>query len=154
MSLRTPLNIILGYIDLIREGEIGQIDHQASQSLERVRQSANHMIVLVNDLLDLARIEEGDLPVRREPVNLPALLHEICGQWEQVCRDKHISFSRHWPDTLPLLMTDRARFRQIMHNLLDNALKFTSAGEITVWCSCSRRTHLHLGPRYWYWDRN
>ena len=134
-ELRTPLNIIFGYIDLIREGVIGQVDRATAETLDRVRKSVLHLIALINDLLDLARIERAEFHIHREPVDTEKLLQEICAQWEKVIHDKGLSFRRVGNCPLPLITTDEARLRQVLDNLLGNAVKFTVAGHIAVGAS-------------------
>ncbi|HEV8712985.1 MAG TPA: GAF domain-containing sensor histidine kinase [Candidatus Binatia bacterium] len=134
-ELRTPLNIILGYIDLIREGVIGQVDHSTAETLGRVRKSVMHLIALINDLLDLARIERAEFQIHLEPVDIENLLQETCSQWEQVIHDKELSFQRVGECPLPVITTDKARLRQVLDNLLGNAVKFTTAGHIAVGAS-------------------
>src|SRR5262249_37875462 len=122
-ELRTPLNIILGYIDLIREGVIGQVDHPTAETLGRVRKSVIHLIALINDLLDLARVERAEFHVHSEPVDTEKLLQETCSHWEQVIYDKGLSFRRVSECLLPVIITDKARLRQVLDNLLGNAVK-------------------------------
>jgi len=134
-ELRTPLNIILGYIDLIREGVIGQVDRATIETLDRVRKSVLHLVALINDLLDLARIERAEFHIHREPIDTEKLLQEICAQWEKVIHDKGLSFRRVGDCPLPRITTDKARLRQVLDNLLGNAVKFTVAGDIAVGAS-------------------
>ncbi len=134
-ELRTPLNIILGYIDLIREGVIGQVDRATAEALDRVRKSVLHLTALINDLLDLARLERAEFHIHREPVDTEKLLQEICAQWEKVIHDKGLSFRRVGDCPLPRITTDKARLRQVLDNLLGNAVKFTLAGHIAVGAS-------------------
>jgi signal transduction histidine kinase len=131
-ELRTPLNIIFGYVDLIREGVIGQADRATLETLDRVRKSVVHLIALINDLLDLARIERAEFHINREPVDTEKLLRETCAQWEKAIFDKGLIFKRVGTPVLPTITADKARLRQILDNLLGNALKFTSSGYIAV----------------------
>lgn len=131
-ELRTPLNIIAGYLDLVREGDIGQIDRAAAEALDRVHKEVRHLIALITDLLDLARIERAELQLYWEPVNLEDLLNETCEQWEKAIEDKGLGFRRVGDQPLPTVTTDKVRLRQILDNLIGNALKFTTAGHITA----------------------
>ena len=131
-ELRTPLNIVLGYIDLICEGVIGQVDHEAAETLGRARKAVHQLITLINDLLDLARIERAEFHLHQEPVDLEELLQETYAHWEKAIDTKGLSYRRVGDHTLPPLLTDKARLRQILDNLLGNAVKFTPAGHITV----------------------
>src|SRR5207247_3845430 len=75
-ELRTPLNIVLGYIDLICEGVIGQVDHAAAETLGRARKAVHQLITLLNDLLDLPRIERAEFPLHQAPLDLHERSHE------------------------------------------------------------------------------
>lgn len=131
-ELRTPLNIILGYTDLLCEGEIGKIDSAAAETLKRVRKAAHHLIDLVNDLLDLARLERAELQLHLERIALEELLQETCTHWEKAITDKGLVFRRVGDHPLPAFVTDKARLRQILDNLLGNAVKFTTVGHVIV----------------------
>jgi signal transduction histidine kinase len=131
-ELRTPLNIILGYVDLVHDGVVGKIDQEAEEILGRVRRAVHHLIVLINDLLDLARIERAEFHLTWEPVSLDDLLNELCSYWEKPIHDKGLSLRRVGDTPLPLITSDRGRLRQILDNLLGNALKFTQVGQITI----------------------
>jgi signal transduction histidine kinase len=131
-ELRTPLNIILGYIDLVREGIVGQADAEAIATLTRARKAAHHMVGLVNDLLDLARIERTELQLKADLVDPEDLLQEVCAAWENSIREKGLLFGRVGTHSFPLLITDKARLRQILDNLIGNALKFTERGHIII----------------------
>lgn len=131
-ELRTPLNIILGYIDLVREGIVGQLDTEGVEILGRAHKAARHMIALVNDLLDLAQIERTELQLRPEVVDLEEFLQEIFAVWEKPMSEAELVFCRVGTRSFPVLVTDKARLRQILDNLLGNALKFTKAGHILM----------------------
>jgi hypothetical protein len=131
-ELRTPLNIILGYVDLLRDGIAGQIDAEGAEMLGRTKKAALHMIALVNDLLDLARIERAEFQLHLEVIDLEEFLQEICTAWEKPMAEKGLRFQRVGVPSLPALVTDKARLRQILDNLIGNALKFTKTGHIFV----------------------
>lgn len=131
-ELRTPLNIMLGYIDLIHDNVVGQIDQEGAEILGRARKAAHHMISLVDDLLDLARIERAQFQLHLEQIDLEDLLREICASWESLFMKKGLHFERVGSHVCPPLVTDKARLRQILDNLLGNAMKFTEAGHVFV----------------------
>jgi signal transduction histidine kinase len=131
-ELRTPLNIILGYVDLIREGVVGHVDAEGVEILGRAQKAAHHMIALVNDLLDLARIERAEFQLHLEVINLEEFLQEIYTVWEKPIAEKGLLFRRVGVLSFPALVTDKARLRQILDNLIGNALKFTKTGHISV----------------------
>ncbi|MCS6926980.1 MAG: GAF domain-containing protein, partial [Candidatus Binatia bacterium] len=133
-ELRTPLNIIAGYIELVREGVIGKIDHEAAEVLGRARKAVDHLVTLINDLLDLARIERAEFHISTAPIALGEFFDELYNHWEKPIRDKGLAFHRTWDREMALLtiLSDRGRLRQILDNLLSNALKFTTVGHIAV----------------------
>lgn len=131
-ELRTPLNIIAGYLDLVREGDIGQIDRAAAEALERAHKEVRHLVALIADLLDLSRLERAEFQLSWELVNLEDLLNETCAQWGKAIKDKGLGFRRVGDQPLPTITTDKARLRQILDNLIGNALKFTTVGHITA----------------------
>ena len=131
-ELRTPLNIMLGYIDLLRDNVVGQVDQEGTKLLGRARKAAHRMISLVDDLLDLARIERTQLQFRFEEVDLEVLLQDICASWETLLVKKGLHFERVGPHVFPPLVTDKSRLRQIFDNLIGNAMKFTETGHVRI----------------------
>ena len=99
----------MGYIDLICEGVIGQVDHEAAETLGRARKAVHQLITLINDLLDLARIERAEFHLHQEPVDLEELLQETYAHWEKAIDTKGLSYRRVGDHTLPPLLTDKAR---------------------------------------------
>ena len=131
-ELRTPLNIMLGYIDLVRDNVVGQVDQDGAEILGRARKAAHHMISLVDDLLDLARIERAQFQLHLEQVDLEELLQEVYTSWESLLTKKGLRFERVGSHAFPPLVTDKARLRQILDNLVGNAVKFTEDGHIFI----------------------
>lgn len=131
-ELRTPLNIILGYVDLLRDGVVGQVDVEGGEILGRTRKAAHHMIALVDDLLDLARIERAEFQLHSEAIDLEEFLQDFFMVWEKPVVETGLIFRRVGTRPLPMLVTDKARLRQILDNLLSNALKFTKVGHILI----------------------
>lgn len=129
-ELRTPLNIILGYVDLLRDGVVGQVDGEGVEILGRARKAAHHMIALVTDLLDLARIERAEFHLHPEVVNLDDFLQDLFVVWEKPVSETGLVFRRVGARSFPVIVADKARLRQILDNLLGNALKFTKTGHI------------------------
>jgi len=103
-----------------------------AETLDRARGAAHRMISLVNDLLDLARIERAEFQLHPAVIDLEDLLAEVCLTWEKPIKEKNLSFQRVGPSSFPPLVTDKARVHQILDNLLGNALKFTTTGHIIV----------------------
>jgi len=130
-ELRTPINAILGYGQLLREGVYGPLQEKQSGAADRLVTSARHLLELVNDVLDISKLEAGKLEVHPEPVDLADLLREVATTLELQAREKGLVLRVVAPADFPLT-TDPARVRQIALNLLSNAVKFTDEGEVTM----------------------
>ena len=134
-ELRTPINAILGYGDLLREGVYGGLAPSQTGALDRVVRSARHLLELVNDVLDISKLEAGKLEIFPEPTSLGALLREVAATVELQARDKALALEvRVMRDVT--VVTDPGRVRQIVLNLLSNAVKFTDAGSVRVVLDC------------------
>jgi signal transduction histidine kinase/DNA-binding NarL/FixJ family response regulator len=130
-ELRTPLHAILGYADLLREGALA--GESRKEALATIGGSGRHLLALINDLLDLSRIRSGHLELDLAAVQLPALLEEIAAMMRVEAQKKGLTFDLHAPADLPgLVRADAKRLRQILLNLLGNAIKFTDAGHVVL----------------------
>ncbi|HEU4559917.1 MAG TPA: GAF domain-containing sensor histidine kinase [Longimicrobium sp.] len=131
-ELRTPLNSVLGYQDLLLEGVVGQLEAQARAFLERAQRSTRNLLHLVNDVLDLSKIEAGKLELVVTPTRIRAIVEEALATIEPLAAARQIAVEvEPWPP-LPAVHTDADRVRQILINLLSNAVKFTDQGRVTV----------------------
>jgi signal transduction histidine kinase/DNA-binding response OmpR family regulator len=130
-ELRTPINAILGYGDLLREGVYGGLSTTQVGALDRVVRSARHLLELVNDVLDISKLEAGKLEVFPEPVPLGALLREVAATVELQAKAKSLALEVVLEEEITLV-TDAGRVRQIVLNLLSNAVKFTDDGRVRV----------------------
>lgn len=131
-ELRTPLAAIVGYVDLLRDGSYGELGPRMIGPVERVQASAEHLQALVDQILDLAKLSAGRLEIQREPLSLRAFVIDVASEVEPLIIEKGLSLSIQVPATLPKLSTDPMHLRQILVNLLGNAVKFTAQGNITV----------------------
>jgi signal transduction histidine kinase len=131
-ELRTPLNAIMGYTHLLLEGVSGELTQPQQDKLSRVDANARHLLAVINDLLDIARIESGKMPVQIERIRLPELIEEVMAEIEPVIAGTRLGVSRDLAPDLPEIETDRLKVKQIVLNLLSNALKFTSVGSIGI----------------------
>ena len=127
-ELRTPLNAIGGYADLLAMQVPGNINDRQKQFLERIKTSQQHLLAIVNDLLQISRIESGRLEYDLRAVSLAELFVDLEAMVLPQTRDKNIAFEMHPCETGPAVYTDAARTQQILLNLLSNAIKFTPAG--------------------------
>lgn len=129
-EFRTPLNVILGYIDLVRDGTFGECAAEAMPVFDKVIHNANHLLELVEDFLDLSKLESGHMVIRNEPVALTPFLRELADSFAFLLRDKPVEFVTFIPDPLPTVMAEGGKLRIVIQNLLANASKFTSRGKI------------------------
>lgn len=131
-ELRTPLAAIVGYVDLLRDGSYGELAPRMIGPVERIQLSAEHLQALVDQVLDLAKLSAGRLEVQREPLSLRAFVIDVASEIEPLIIEKGLALSIQVPTTLPRVTTDPMHLRQILVNLLGNAVKFTAAGTITL----------------------
>ncbi|NOG51486.1 MAG: response regulator [Chloroflexi bacterium] len=132
-ELRTPLNAMLGYTSLMTEGLAGDFDDDTLDMIERIHKNGQRLLLLINEVLDLARIEAG----RMEIVSAPFDLHDMAGQWksqmEVLAQEKGLDFTVTVDDKLPAqIVGDKDRITQIVVNLLSNAFKFTEKGAVDL----------------------
>jgi signal transduction histidine kinase len=131
-ELRTPINAVLGHTANLIDGIYGQVAPAQDEMLKRIRAAAHHLLALINDILDLARIEAGKMPLRVETVHLRAVIIELAQQIEPMVRTKGLTYSSIVADDCGPIVTDRTKLKQVLLNLLSNAIKFTQHGGITV----------------------
>ena len=131
-ELRTPLNAIVGFVDLLRDGVYGALNARQAGPVERIEASANHLRHLVDQVLDLAKMAAGRLEVHNEPLELRPFVFDVASEVEPLITEKGLSFSLGVGATLPRVRTDPTHLRQILINLLGNAVKFTNAGAISI----------------------
>jgi len=139
-EMRTPLNAILGYADLLDMELDGSLSEGQRQQVDRIRFGSRHLLDLINDLLDLARLDARRLDLDVRPVDLGAVVEEVTALLEAQASAKAISLKAEaCGDEVPLVLADLQRLRQILTNLVGNAIKFTERGGITIRCEAPRR---------------
>ncbi|MDC4224964.1 MAG: GAF domain-containing sensor histidine kinase [Candidatus Manganitrophus sp.] len=131
-ELRTPLNAILGYTELLIDGTYGRLKTDQRTPLEGVQRNAGDLLRLINDVLDLTRIEAGKIEIRTEKIDLVTLLQEIFIDIQPILDQKSLALWLDIPEGLPVIESDTAKVRQILANLLSNAAKFTDQGKVMV----------------------
>jgi signal transduction histidine kinase len=127
-ELRTPLSSILGYVEMLLDGDLGPLTGQQRASLETVERSANRLIAITRNLLDLTRIEAGTILLSLKPVDLGALLRAVVTEYEPELAARDHGVTLELPRHLPPALCDEGRAAQIVGNLLSNAAKYTPPG--------------------------
>lgn len=131
-ELRTPLNAIIGYTNLLMEGLFGAISDPQLEPLEGIRRNAKEQLRLVDDLLDLDKIESRKMSVEIEEVDLSRLIRDIYLGMQPLFEKKSLQVKWHLEEPLPIIRSDPYKIRQVITNLLSNALKFTPQGGLTL----------------------
>ncbi|MCB0211490.1 MAG: hypothetical protein KDJ52_19280 [Anaerolineae bacterium] len=131
-ELRTPLNGIINYIGFVLDDDEAHLNHEQRDHLERALESAEKLLLIINNILDMSKIEAGQMKLYRQPGNLASIVTEITPIIEQRIEDKPVELIIEVAPDLPEIAIDRLRMRQILLNLLFNAAKFTQAGTIRL----------------------
>src|SRR5712664_2891179 len=131
-ELRTPLNAILGFTQLLHEGEVGPLNDQQREFLGNVLTSSHHLLRLINDVLDLAKVESGKLDFRPESIDLRQAIGEVGAILRTTAAEKQVRVEIAVDPTIGRVVLDPARLKQVLYNYLSNALKFTPAGGLVT----------------------
>jgi len=132
-QLRTPLTSIKGYLSMLLEGDYGKLNPRIITALENVSHSSDRLIRLVNDLLNISRIELGKMEVIKKPVQIEKLVKSCYQEMLSEARKKKLEFICHQPKVpLPRLKIDELKIRQVFLNLIDNAIRYTRKGRIEI----------------------
>jgi len=131
-ELRTPLNAILGYTELMADGIYGQLPEKTMGVLKRLESNGRHLLGLINDVLDLSKIEAGQLVVDLSDYSLEDIAQTVRSTLEPLAADKKLAFKVEVSPKLPAGHGDGRRLTQVLINLVGNAIKFTDAGEVVI----------------------
>ena len=131
-EFRTPLNAILGYTHMLLNGVSGAISDQQRKSLSRIDSNSRHLLALINDILDITRIEAGRMPLNLSTFDVPELVNEVMSELEPIIRRSTLKVTAKMARNLRPLKSDRQKVKQVVLNLLSNALKFTPNGAVTI----------------------
>jgi signal transduction histidine kinase len=142
-ELRTPLNAIIGLSDILCDHPARFGTENALEPLRRLRNAGRHLLGLINDVLDLSKIEAGKLDLQIVPVDLRALVDEVHGTVQTLAEQRGNHLVVECPADLPRLETDPLRLKQILLNLLGNACKFTEDGSVAL-CIAMARDGAHV----------
>ena len=134
-ELRTPINAVIGYSTLLIDNIYGPLNEKQREGLQRTLKAARHLLELVNDVLDLSKIEAGKIELALQPVNIEALIEDLFVTVRPLADEFETTLSFEHPSELPTVVTDPRRVRQILLNLLSNAIKFGMQKPIRVVCN-------------------
>ncbi len=139
-ELRTPLNAIIGYSEMLQEEEEEQGHERNANDLRKISNAGNHLLALINNILDLSKIESGKMELEYEDVNIAQLIEDVVSTINPLVKKEHNTLNVNFNKDIGNLWTDSTRLKQILFNLLSNACKFTKNGTITL-CICRVKEH-------------
>ncbi len=132
-ELRTPLNAVIGYSQLQLAGMAGQLSDEQKTFQERILINAQHLLQLINEVLDISKIEAGRMDLSQKAISLRGVFDEIIAQNRVLAENKGLTFTLTYDERLPeSIIGDRGRIKQIIINLISNAIKFTDKGEVKI----------------------
>src|SRR2546430_14501320 len=131
-ELRTPLSAIIGFSQILLDGIDGPVNEEQLQDITQVNKSGQSLLSLINQILDLSKIEAGKMELSLERVELPVLISAVLDSISPLAQEKGLRIDTRFPPGLPAVEGDAARLKQILINLLSNAVKFTDRGRIEV----------------------
>lgn len=129
-ELRTPLTSIIGYSDMLAAGIAGELNGEQGEFVETIRSKGDHLLALITSLLDLNKLEQGNLPLRREPVHPRALIEDLAKTVLPQATKKGVTIETAISEGLEALPLDPVRIKQVLFNLAENAIKFTPSGGV------------------------
>ncbi|PHR51734.1 ATP-binding protein [Cycloclasticus sp.] len=130
-ELRTPLNSIIGFTGIMLQGMSGEITDEQAKQLGIVKKSASHLLTLINDVIDVSKIESGVVSITNHNFDLIELIKDVIQILSKACLDKQLTIRSNLPESFSCF-SDKRRIKQILINLLDNAIKFSNEGEIII----------------------
>src|SRR5688572_20146569 len=131
-ELRTPLNSIIGFSQILEDRLTDQLSEKHRRFLSNIHRSGEHLLQLINDLLDLSKIEAGRMELRAEQLDPAAVIHEVRELMRGISAEKRVEIEIEAQPRLPSLTTDPAKLRQVLLNLLSNAVKFSPPGSVVT----------------------
>ena len=131
-ELRTPLNAVLGFAELLADGLYGTMPERATEILELIRADGKHLLGLINDVLDLSKIEAGELILALEDYSVESIVHSVVASTSSLAGAKGLNVTATLEEHLPVGRGDQRRLTQVLINLVGNAIKFTETGSIDI----------------------
>jgi signal transduction histidine kinase/ActR/RegA family two-component response regulator len=145
-EIRTPLTAIMGYTDILRgEGDFDHSEAQTTEAIETIRSASKHLLAVINDILDLSKIEAKHLELEQARIMLPGLLQEIESLLRPRALNKGVTLSTKVLHAIPsIIIADPTRLRQVLMNLIGNSVKFTEYGQVTIEVDLQRSPRQYL----------
>jgi signal transduction histidine kinase len=134
-ELRTPLNVITGYAEVLSQGVLGEIQREQMHAVKTISYQSRELLRMINEILQVGSIEAGKVKANWEDVNILDFLTELRGSYE-ILSKKEISLHWNIPSRLPIVRTDGEKLKHVLQNLINNAIKFTENGSVTVSAEC------------------
>ncbi len=131
-ELRTPMNAILGYTELIMDNIYGEPNEKTRGVLTRIQSNGKHLLGLINDVLDLSKIEAGQLTLSLADYSVKDIVHSVFSSVESLAKNKKLELKVELPPKLPVAHGDERRLTQVLLNLVGNSIKFTDKGEVAI----------------------
>lgn len=131
-ELRTPLHAIIGFSDLLLEEVLDREIHDLLPDVQKIRQSGSHLLTMINEILDLCKVESGRMPLNVETFEVASLIHDVVTTLQPLADQNQNTIQICCKNNLDLMEGDMGKIRQIFYNLLSNALKFTQKGKVTL----------------------
>ena len=145
-QLRTPLSAIKGYLSMVLEGSFGKLQKETEEALRNVYESNERLIVLVNDLLNITRIEAGKLEYKPIKTDLDKLINSVVNELKITAEKKRLDM-KYTDKNLPYVLIDPGKIRQVLINLIDNAIKYTPHGEVVIKTSVRNKKEIVIEVR-------
>jgi signal transduction histidine kinase len=131
-ELKTPMAAIKGYISMMLEGIAGQMDQKAKDHLQKISSNVQRLDILVSELLDVSRLEQGRMQFDMQPYDISSITKEVFSSFKDQADSKKIQLIEQKLETMPQVFIDPDRTRQVLDNLIGNAIKYTLKGSVTV----------------------
>ncbi len=133
-ELRTPLNSIIGFTGIMLQGIVGSLNEEQTKQLTMVKNSAGHLLGLINDILDLSKIEAGEVKIQLEDIDFVKIVEKVIQTIQPMSDKKQLELSYETSDRLFSIKSDAQKVEQILINLINNAIKFTEKGSVKIIC--------------------
>ena len=137
-ELRTPLNVITGYAEVLSQGVLGEIQREQMHAVKTISYQSRELLRMINEILQVGSIEAGKVKAHCENVNMLDFLVEVKSGYE-ILSKKEISLHWNIPSRLPIVRTDGEKLKHVLQNLINNAIKFTENGSVTVSAECASK---------------